>query len=384
MQGKSLAERVSKISPSSTLSLNARVRELVKQGEKIINLSVGEPDLPTPTVIKEEGIKAIKENFTRYTPPKGIPELIEAIREKFKKDNGVEYSQEEIMVTPGAKFALYLIFQAILNPGDEVIIPSPYWVTYPEQVKLARGIPVIIETDETHLPSLEKIEKAITSRTKAFILNSPNNPSGRVFPSSLIEKIAELCREKNLWLISDEIYERIIFTGKHISPASLSQEIKEITFTVNGVSKTYSMTGWRLGYVGGPKEVIQAMIKIQSQSVSCVTSITQKAGLKGLTAGEEDVKKMVEEFRIRKNYLEKALPELGFEISPIEGTFYTFPRFSWKKEDSKEFSLYLLEKAKVAVVPGIAFGKEGYVRISFATSLDNLKTAIERIKSALK
>ena len=384
MQGKSLAERVSKISPSSTLSLNARVRELVKQGEKIINLSVGEPDLPTPTVIKEEGIKAIKENFTRYTPPKGIPELIEAIREKFKKDNGVEYSQEEIMVTPGAKFALYLIFQAILNPGDEVIIPSPYWVTYPEQVKLAGGIPVIIETDETHLPSLEKIEKAITSRTKAFILNSPNNPSGRVFPSSLIEKIAELCREKNLWLISDEIYERIIFTGKHISPASLSQEIKEITFTVNGVSKTYSMTGWRLGYVGGPKEVIQAMIKIQSQSVSCVTSITQKAGLKGLTAGEEDVKKMVEEFRIRKNYLEKALPELGFEISPIEGTFYTFPRFSWKKEDSKEFSLYLLEKAKVAVVPGIAFGKEGYVRISFATSLDNLKTAIERIKSALK
>ena len=384
MQGKSLAERVSKISPSLTLSLNARVRELVRQGEKIINLSVGEPDFPTPKVIKEEGIKAIKENLTRYTPSKGIPELIEAIREKFKKENGVEYSQEEIMVTPGAKFALYLIFQAILNPGDEVIIPSPYWVTYPEQVKLAGGIPVIIETDETHLPSLEKIEKAITSRTKAFILNSPNNPSGRVFPSSLIEKIAELCRERNLWLISDEIYERIIFTGEHISPASLSQEIKEITFTVNGVSKTYSMTGWRLGYVGGPKEVIQAMIKIQSQSVSCVTSITQKAGLKGLTGEEEDVKKMVEEFRIRKNYLEKSLPELGFEISPIEGTFYAFPRFSWKKEDSKEFSLYLLEKAKVAVVPGIAFGKEGYVRISFATSLDNLKEAIERIKSALK
>jgi len=376
-----LSERVKKVSPSATLSLNARVKELLRKGEEIINLSVGEPDFPTPDRIKEEGIKAIKDNFTGYTPPPGIPELREAISEKFLRENGIDYKVEEIMVTCGAKDALYILFQSILNPGDEVIIFSPYWVSYPEQVKLAGGNPVVIATGEDHFPDLEQLERSITPRARAIILNSPCNPSGRVFPQELVEKITELCIAKDVYLVSDEIYEKIIFTGKSLSPASLSPSAKKITLTINGVSKTYSMTGWRIGYVAGSKEIIQAMSRIQSQSVSCPSSISQKAALEALKGGEKEVLEMVSAFKKRKEFIEDSLNKLPFlTLSPIEGTFYAFPRVTYKNMNSQDFSFYLLDRAKVAVVPGKPFGKEGYIRLSFATSMDNLRKALQRME----
>ncbi|NOZ63694.1 MAG: pyridoxal phosphate-dependent aminotransferase [Caldiserica bacterium] len=379
-----LSERVKKVSPSATLSLNARVKELLRKGEEVVNLTTGEPDFPTPETIKQAGIKAIQENFTGYTPPPGIPELREAVREKFLKENGLNYAVEEIMVTCGAKDALFLLFQSILNTGDEVIIFSPYWVSYPEQVKLAGGNPVIIPTGTEHIPELDQFKKYITPRTRAVILNSPCNPSGKVFPPELIEKITEVCIEKDIYLVSDEIYEEIIFKGKPFSPAALSPAAKKITLTINGVSKTYAMTGWRIGYVGGHKEVIQAMSKVQSQSVSCASSISQRAALAALKSGKEEISRMVAIFQERKEFVENRLDKLSvFTPSPIEGTFYAFPRINYQGMSSEEFSFYLLDKAKVAVVPGKPFGKEGYIRLSFATSLDNLQKAFLRIEKVL-
>ncbi len=383
MQGKTLSERVRSIADSPTLALNARVKELIRKGEKVINLSVGEPDSPTPERVKKTGISAIQENFTRYTPSRGIPDLISAIQEKFSRENGIEYSPEEIMVTPGAKFALYLIFQTLLDPGDEVIIPVPYWVSYPEQVKLAGGIPIFVESGDDHLPDLEKIREKISSRTKILLINSPNNPSGRVFPPSLIESLAGLCRERGLWLVSDEIYEKLIFKGEHLSPASLSPEIKEITLTVNGFSKTFSMTGWRLGYVAGKAEVIKAMAKIQSQSVSCPDSIAQRAGVTALKEATEDVERMIRDLRERKEFLEREIPSLGLKLTPLEGTFYAFLGLPPGREDSKEFARRLLEEFRVAVVPGVAFGKEGYIRMSYAVSLPQLQEGVEKLRRFL-
>ncbi len=379
-----LSERVKKVAPSATLSLNARVKELLRKGEEVVNLTTGEPDFPTPEKIKQAGIKAIQENFTGYTPPPGIPELREAIREKFLQENGVDYAVEEVMVTCGAKDALFLLFQSILNAGDEVIIFSPYWVSYPEQVKLAGATPVIIPTGREHIPDLEELRKHITPRTRALILNSPCNPSGKVFPGELIEKITEVCVEKNIYLVSDEIYEEIIFAGKPLSPAALSPAAKKITLTINGVSKTYAMTGWRIGYVGGDKEVIQAMSKVQSQSVSCASSISQRAALAAIKSGKKEILHMVDTFKERKEFVEKCLGRLPvFTPSPIEGTFYAFPRISYQGMNSQDFSFYLLDKAKVAVVPGKPFGKEGYIRLSFATSLENLQKAFRRIEEVI-
>ena len=380
-----ISERAKKVSPSATLTLNAKVKELLRKGEDVINLTAGEPDFPTPLRIKEKAIKSIKEDFTHYTSPSGIPELREAIREKLKKENGINYKFEEIMATCGAKDALYLLFQTILNPGDEVVIFSPYWVSYTEQVKLAGGFPRIISTNHEHLPDIRELKRNLFPKTKTIIINSPCNPSGKVFPEDLIEKITELCIEKNIYLISDEIYEKIIFEGKPLSPASLSPEAKKITFTINGFSKTYAMTGWRIGYIGGDEEVIGAMTKIQSQSVSCPSSISQMAALEALKNGEKETERMRKEFEKRKIFVEEFFKKSSFgDLTPIEGTFYAFPKINYKGMNSEKFSFYLLDKAKVAVIPGKAFGKGKYVRLSFATSMENLKEAFLRMEKALQ
>ncbi len=379
-----ISERGRKISPSPTLTLNAKVKELREKGEDIVNLTAGEPDFPTPERIKEACRKALKDNFTHYTSPWGILPLREAIKEKFWRENHIDYPLEGILVTCGAKDALYLLFQTLLNPGEEVIIFSPYWVSYPEQVKLAGGVPVIISTGEDFLPDLEEVKKKVSSRTRAIIINSPCNPTGKVYPPQILEKLAEIVWKRRIFLISDEVYEKIVFGERPVSPASLFNEIKDFTITVNAVSKTYSMTGWRIGYVGGPPEVVKVMAKIQSQSVSCPSSLSQAAALEALRGGEEEVEEMVREFRRRRDYLVRELEKFStFQLLPPEGTFYAFPHFNFEDKDSEEFSMWLLERARVAMVPGSAFGKDNHVRISFATSLSNLEKAIYRLKRLL-
>lgn len=390
------SKRSQSIKPSPTLSIDAKAKALKASGEDIINFGVGEPDFDTPENIKESAIKAIKDGFTRYTPVGGIDELKDAIIEKFKRDNNLSYDRSEIIVSCGAKHSLYNIAQALFNPGDEVIIPAPYWVTYPDQVILNDAMPIIVKTYEKDsfriTPDL--IMANVSKRTKALILNSPSNPTGLAYDKKSLEGIAELAIKHDFYIISDEIYEKLTYDGfKHVSIASLGEEIKQRSIVVNGLSKSYAMTGWRIGFSAGPREVISAMTKIQSQSTSNPTSIAQKAAVEALKGRQDFIPRMVAEFEKRRDYIIERLNNIkGIRcIKPI-GAFYAFPNVSYyygKRGEgitinsSLDLSTYLIEKAKVAVVPGSAFGDDNYIRLSYATSMENIKKGLDRIEESL-
>jgi aspartate aminotransferase len=382
-----LSNRIEKTVPSATLALNALAKQLASEGKKIINLTVGEPDFDTPENIKEAAIKAIKDGFTKYTPPQGILSLREAIQKKFAKENNINYKPDEIIVTTGAKDALYLLFQVILSEGDEVIVPSPYWVSYSQQVILAGGVPKIISSSENFDFPIDKFQEAISNKTKAVIINSPCNPSGAVYDEATLRKIAGIAQQNNILIITDEIYEKIIYEGKHSSIASFSPEIKDLTVTINGFSKTYAMTGWRIGYLAGPETIVKGVKKIQSQSTSCASSISQKAALEAMQGPQDFICEMVSEFRKRRGYLIKELNSIEFfSVGESKGTFYLFPsvKLNDKFSTSEQFAKYLLKEAGVATVHGSAFGREGHIRISYATKMENLEGAIARIEKTLK
>ncbi len=391
-----LASRVKVISPSLTLAITAKAKKMKKEGIDVIGFGAGEPDFDTPDNIKKAAIRAIEDGFTKYTPAAGIDELKIAVVKKLARDNGLTYTQEEVIISCGAKHSLFNICLCLLEPEDEVIVVSPYWVSYPEQIKLVGAKPVILETKESEGfqidPSL--LSSKITPKTKAIILNSPSNPAGSVYSKSVLEKVAEIAVQNSMYIISDECYERLVYDGQeHISIASLGDEVNSLTIVVNAVSKPYSMTGWRIGYTAGPKELIQAMSKIQSQTTSNPTSISQKAAVEALNGDQNSLGKMKEQFTKRKEYMVHRLNSIK-DISCFNpsGAFYTFPNISGilGKSDggnvlssSLDLSNYLLGKAHVAVVPGSAFGSDNNIRLSYACSMETITVGLDRIEEAL-
>lgn len=376
-----LSERAKTLKPSATLSLNRKAKEMISKGLDVINLTVGEPDFDTPEEIKEFAIKAMKEGYTKYTEEKGMRDLREAICEKLERENRLKYDIEEIVVSNGAKHSLFNIFLSILNPGDEVIIPVPYWVSYPAMVSLCGGVSIFCKYNEKFKIDIDDLKSKITKKTKAIILNSPSNPTGIVYEKKELEQIGEIILSNKILCISDEVYEKIIFDKEHISIASLSKELKELVIVVNGVSKTFAMTGWRIGYTASRREIADSIGKIQGQSTSAPSSISQKAAYFAIKEGEKLFKNMVEEFKRRRDFLVKNLSsEIKYPYP--EGAFYMFLNF--KNMDSKEFSEKLLEKKLIATVPGDDFGVDNYIRISYATSMENLKKGVERINEFVK
>jgi aspartate aminotransferase len=391
-----LSERATRIKPSPTLAIDSRAKSMKASGVDVINFGVGEPDFDTPENIKEAAVKAMKDGFTKYTPVGGIDPLKDAIIEKFRADNGLSYKREEIIVSCGAKHSLYNIAQALYGPGDEVIIPAPYWVSYPDQVLLNDATPVFVKTyiSDSFMLRPEALEKCLSNNTRALILNSPSNPTGMIYDRQTLEKIAELAVKHNFYIVSDEIYEKLIYDGaQHFSIASLGNEVKERTIVVNGLSKSHAMTGWRLGYAAGPADIIKAMTNIQSQSTSNPNSITQKAAVEALTGPQDFIGRMLEEFDKRRRYIVSELSAIGnITCAMPSGAFYAFPNTSQlyglrfgdnKISSSADLALYLLEEAKVALVHGEAFGDDDYVRLSYATSLSDIGRGLERIREAL-
>ncbi len=383
-----VSKRLNSLEPSPTLEVTAKAKAMKARGIDIIGFGAGEPDFDTPMHIKEALITALKEGFIYYTEAAGIQELREAISGKFKKDNKIEYSPSEIIVTPGAKQALFESVMALINPGEEVLIPQPHWVSYEPMVTIAGGnaVPVPTKIDDEFKLLPEEVEKKITPKTRVIIINTPNNPTGAVLNRDELKRLAELCIEKDLFVISDEIYEHIIYEDTHISIASV-KGMKERTITVNGMSKAYSMTGWRLGYAAGPEQVIQLMTNLQSHSISNTTSFVQKAGVAALNSDQSFIREMVKEFRKRRNVMIKLLHEIeGVNCLTPGGAFYSFPDISHFSKDSLAISQQLLEDAKVAVIPGIAFGEfgEGFIRLSYATNMENIEEGMRRIDKALR
>lgn len=392
-----VSKRIQNLSESQTIAMAQRSRELKAEGKDIISLSLGEPDFNTPDFIKEAAKKAIDENYTKYTPVPGYLELREAISKKFKRDNGLDYKTDQIVVSTGAKQSLANVVLSLVNPGDEVIIPSPYWVSYLELVKLAEGIPVIVESgiEQDFKITAEQLKKAITPRTKLMIFSSPCNPSGSIFSKAELKELANVIAAKeDFYVISDEIYEHINFVGKHESIAQFDKIYNQV-ITVNGVSKGFSMTGWRLGYIGAPKWIADACSKMQGQFTSGTNSITQRAVITALEADPSVTNEMNKAFKERRDLVLKMLSEIpGIETNEPEGAFYVFPNISsyfGKKtssgetiKDATDFSMYLLNEAQVAVVTGEAFGNPNCIRLSYATSNDQLIKAINRIADALQ
>ncbi len=391
-----LADRVKNLKPSPTLAVDAKAKALKAQGVDIVNLSAGEPDFDTPDHIKEAAIRAIKEGFTKYVAVGGIPELKEGVINKLKRDYDLEYAPEQILVSTGGKQCLYNIAQAILNPGDEVIVPVPYWVSYPAIIELAGGVPVYLDSraEDNFAIDMERLRSLVSDRTKAIILNSPSNPTGAVYSSEDLRAIGELAMEKGFYVITDDIYDEIRFDGKGPeNPASLCPEAKDFVIIANGVSKTYAMTGWRIGYMAGPADVVKACTKIQSQSTSNANSIAQKAAAAALSGPQDCVRQMVAAFRERGQYVIGRLRAMdGITCVEPQGAFYVFPDVSayyGKKAGDKaiagslDMADYLLENAKIACVPGIAFGADDFIRFSYATDMKTLEEGLNRFEKAL-
>jgi aspartate aminotransferase len=391
-----ISDRSKRIKPSPTLAMDAKAKSMKASGVDIVNFGVGEPDFDTPENIKDAAIKALKDGFTKYTPVGGIDPLKDAIIEKFNRDNNLNYAREEIIVSCGAKHSLYNIAQALLNPGDEVIIPSPYWVSYPDQVLLNDAIPVFVKTYESDsfMVRPEAITTSVTKKTKALILNSPSNPTGLTYDKRTLETVAEIALRYGIFVISDEIYEKLTYDGfKHVSIASFGNDIKAKTIVVNGLSKSYAMTGWRIGYAAGPKEIIRAMTNIQSQSTSNPTSIAQKAAIEALRGPQDFIAVMLAEFDRRRQFLIGELNSIsGISCLSPKGAFYAFPNTSKlygkstndrRISSSSDLALYLLEKATVALVHGEAFGDDAYIRLSYATSIEEIKKGVDRIREAV-
>ena len=384
------------ISPSSTLAIDAKAKKMKAEGIDIIGFGAGEPDFDTPTHIKEAAKKAIDEGFTKYTPASGTLELKQAICNKFKKDNGLDYKPSNIVVSNGAKHSLVNAFQAICNPGDEVIITTPAWVSYPEMVKLANAVPVFINTteEEGFKFTIDKLEKAITDKTKAIIMNSPSNPTGMIYSEEELKAVADLAVSKGIYVISDEIYEKLIYDGyKHVSIASFNDKIKDLTIVVNGVSKSYSMTGWRIGYTASNEQIAKVMSNMQSHATSNPNSIAQKAALAALEGPQEIIDTMAAEFVKRRDYMVDRINSIeGLSCIKPNGAFYVMMNISKiiGKElggvvikGSDSFADVLLEKANVALVPGSGFGTDIHVRLSYATSMENITEGLNRIEKFL-
>lgn len=384
------------IKPSPTLAITMKANALRAEGRDVIGFGAGEPDFDTPTNIKMAAIKAIETGFTKYTPVGGIDDLKDAIIQKLKRDHGLNYKRSQIVVSCGAKHTLYNLAQVLFEEGDEVIIPSPYWVSYPDIVVLAGAKPVICETKESEnfCCDPKALEKKISPRTKAIILNSPSNPTGSAYKKEDLQALAEVVIKHNILVISDDIYEKIVYDGYNFcSIASVNEKMKDLTVVVNGVSKAYAMTGWRIGYAAGPDEIISAVTKIQSQNTSNPTSISQKAAVEALNGDQSVVKQMVREFEKRRNFIVAALNDVpGITCPSPQGAFYVFPNVSALYgrshsgkpiNDSTELSAYLLDEANVAVVPGKEFGSDQYIRLSYATSMKNIEEGLRRIKDAV-
>ncbi len=391
-----LADRVLQIPPSPTLAVNAKAKALKAAGADILNFSVGEPDFDTPAHVCEAGKKAIDEGHTRYTAVPGIPELREAICLRFREDHGWDYTIDEIQVSCGGKHGLYNIFQAVLNPGDEVLVPAPYWVSYPPMVQLAGGVPVTVDLDEKADFDLnpDVVAAKATDRTRAIFLNSPSNPTGSVFSRKALEAVGKMALERGWLIVSDDIYETMTYMDEPLPHIlDVLPELKEQTIILNGVSKSFAMTGWRIGYSAGPANVIKAMNKIQSQSTSNPCAPAQYAALAALTGPQDFPRTMTEAFLPRRDFFVSDLESIpGVSCVNPKGAFYVFPNFSAyygksfkgkKIEDSVAMADYFLDEAQVASVPGAAFGADAFVRFSFATSMEVIKEGMERIKKAL-
>lgn len=387
-----LSKKAIRINPSITLAITAKAKELKSAGIDVVSFGAGEPDFNTPDNIINAAIRAMQEGKTKYTPTSGVLELREAICGKFKNDNDLEYSPNQIIVSTGAKQSLANAFMAILNPGDEVIIPVPYWVSYPELVSLADGKPVYVQTGEecNYKYTIEALEAVVTDKTKAIVLNSPNNPTGTIYSKEELIEIAEFANKHDLIIVSDEIYEKLIYdNNKHISIASLSEDAFNRTIVINGLSKSYAMTGWRIGYAAGPIEIIKLMVSIQSHMTSNTNSITQYAAIEALTSDEDNINDMIAEFEKRRNFMIEKINDMGgLKIIKPSGAFYVminienfFGKMINGKEitDSLVFSEALLEEEKVAVIPGAGFGLDNYIRLSYATSIELIEKGLNRI-----
>ena len=387
-----ISNRCRSISPSPTLVIDSKAKAMKKKGIDVVGFGAGEPDFDTPEYIRNAAKAALDKGMTRYTPSSGTLELRTAICEKLKRDNGLEYEPDQIVVSNGAKHSLFNICQTILDPGDEVIIPEPFWVSYPELVQIAGGVPVMVHGHEENdfLVSADDMKPYITPRTKAIILNSPNNPNGCVWPREMLEDIARLAVENQLFVISDEIYEKLVYDGeKHVSIASLGEEIKAQTFVVNGFSKAYAMTGWRLGYCAGPTNVMKAVGALQSHATSNPNSIAQYAGYVALSGGDDIIAAMVAEFDRRRKHIVSRINAIpGLSCRMPKGAFYVMMNISELIgaaqgdkviRSSTDFAELLLENAKVAVVPGLGFGSDMHVRLSYATSRENIDRGLDRI-----
>lgn len=390
-----LSERACQLRPSPTLAIAAKEKELKTQGIDIVGFGAGEPDFDTPDHIKQAAIKALNDNFTRYTAASGIDILKDAVIDKFKRDNNLTYKRDEVLISCGGKHSLYNLFQALFQQGDEVIVPAPYWVSYPPMIELAGGKPVIVETHEedNYQLTAEMLEKIITKKTKGIILNYPSNPVGSVYSRENLDAIGKLAEEHDFYVVSDEIYEKLAYDDyKHTSIASIDPSFKERTIICHGVSKTYAMTGWRIGFAAGPAPIIKAMGNIQSQSTSNPTSISQIAAVAALNGPQDSITFMLDAFKKRRDFLVEELRSIpGVTCYNPRGAFYVFPNFNsvlGKKykgtliDSSSTLTTMLLEGFHTAVVPGIEFGKEGYLRLSFATSMEVIKKGIERIQHA--
>jgi len=391
-----LSKKSMSISPSSTLAIDAKAKKMKADGIDVIGFGAGEPDFDTPDHIKQAAIKALNEGFTKYTPASGDLELKKAICRKFKSDNGLEYTPSNIVISNGAKHSLVNAFQAICSPGDEVIIPAPYWVSYPEMVKLADGVPVILDTKEEDgfKFKIEQLEKAITPKTKAIVMNSPSNPTGMVYNADELRAVSDIAVAKGIYIVSDEIYEKLIYDGyKHVSVASFNEKIKDLTIVVNGVSKTYAMTGWRIGYTASNAKIAEIMGNVQSHATSNPNSIAQKAAIAALDGPQDTVDMMVGEFVKRRDYMVERINSIpGVSCIKPNGAFYVMMNISnligkeihgKKIMSSDDFADVLLEKANVALVPGSGFGTDIHVRLSYATSLKNITEGLNRIENFL-
>ncbi|MBA7575010.1 Aspartate aminotransferase [subsurface metagenome] len=392
-----ISKSVAGISPSATEETSFMANQLKRQGINVISFAQGEPDFDTPENIKEVAIVAIREGFTKYTDVPGIPELRKAVVDKFKRENGIDYEPDQIIICNGGKQALYEVFRTICEEGDQILIPTPCYVSYAEQIKLTGAKPVFFKTKEENnfRPTLEEITENLAPRVKAFIINSPNNPTGSIFEKEQLKKIARLLVERGVYMITDEVYEHLIYDDrKHISVASLGEKEKKMSITVNSVSKTYTMTGWRVGYAAGPREIIRAMSNLQGHATGNVNSIAQKAVIEALNGTQESVGIMVIEYEKRREYMVNRLNQIeGIKCQYPDGAFYTFPNVTAlysKKYDKNiirsdvDVAKFFLEKAHVAVVPGVAFNYPDYVRFVFAKSMEVIKEGLNRIEKAIK
>lgn len=391
-----LSERAKSLKPSPTLALAAKAKELTAAGKDVISLSVGEPDWDTFESIKKVGVEAIQSGATKYSPANGIPELRKAIAKQLKGDLGIDYEIEQVTVTSGAKFVIFAALQMIVNSGDEVIIPAPYWVSYPTMVELASGMPRVVESNEAtkFKLSAEQLREHIGPKTKAVIFNSPSNPTGNMYSTEELSALAEVLRENpHVLILADDIYNRLVFNEQGVAPNLLqvAPDLKDRTIIINGCSKTYSMTGWRIGWAVGPKDIIGAMNKYQSQSVSCACTFAQLAAVEAIENGDEELKKSLVELKKRRDFVfEQLLTVQGIKVEPPDGAFYIWPNiksyfgksFNGEKiKTSKDFAKHLLEDQMVVAVPGSEFGTEGYLRLSYALSQERMGEAVQRLKA---